>query len=676
MMPDRLPPDDPATGPSALFAGREDLFHWLAEQLAQGASDPLLIIGPAQMGKTAVLQQIQNGRLGPAFFPLYLDFARLQRGSPSILLHDMAQTAVAQLRAAGISLPEPRRSDFVINPGKVFVEQIIQPALARLDGRKLLLLGDNLHLLLDQMTRQTFVGYTFDTFYRLFHDQTNVCTLFTLNTENQSFDLPLFTTMPTWELGPLTPEEVAAYLRWPTPVTMVKDVSDYIYKVSGGRPADLAALRQAIVDWKARYGLRRLTVADVNAVYQEMTLGKTAVIRQTPEPFLITRPAPPERANYRSPYRATSIGRGALLLGSAIFLLAVALLTTTLLSQAQARPPEDNSPPPDIAETAVRLTSEALAAAILSQTPTTTPTKAPTPTPTPTDTPSPSPTPTNSPTPRPTRTPIPERLPETRLREIDAMPLRLIPAGTFMMGSEPEDRMAASDERPLHAVTLNDFYIDQYEVSVAQYAAFLNRLGTYRQACNGFDCTMPRQRVGLTSYLLEEEMGTNSVLYTPLTGFGNYPANFISWHGAVAYCEAMGARLPTEAEWEYAARGSDGRMYPWGNEAPNELRAVFNSSNFDNLKPVNALPNGQSPFGVFGMAGGVWEWVADWYDENYYATSPEFNPVGPELGITRSIRGGAWPLNNEADRIRSANRSAAPPETTSASIGFRCAQDP
>lgn len=674
--PDPLPTDDPALPPEPeLFIGREGLFSWLSEHLGQGVPRPLLIIGPPQIGKTAVLQQIRNGRLGPGFLPLYVDLNHLQHGSLSIFLHDLAQTAVPQLQSAGISLPQPEQSDFVVNPHKAFQEQFLHPVLARLEGRKLLLLGDNLDTLLGQMARQSFAGYTFENIYRLFHDQANVCTLFTLtqpDASGQVIDLAPFAAIPKWELGPLTPDEAAAYLRHPTPVTMLKDVTDYIYQVSGGRPAELQKLRQCLVDWKAQYDIRRLTVADVAAARQAMEA--TAVIRPMPTPFLIARPAPPERADYRSPYRAMQVGRSALLLGSALFLLAVALLTSAILFRAQAGS-SDSSPPPEAAETAVRLTSEALAAAIIAQTPTVTPTPNPTATATPSDTPAPSPTATSTATPRPTRTPTPESLSDTRLREIDAMPMRLIPAGTFMMGAGPDDLLAASDERPLHRVILNDFYIDQYEVSVAQYAAFLNRLGTYRQACNGFDCAMPRERVGVTSYLLEEEMGTSSVLYTPLTGFANYPANFISWHGAAAYCAAVGGRLPTEAEWEYAARGDDGRLYPWGNEAPNELRAVFNS-NFDNLKPVNALPAGQSPFGIFGLAGGVWEWVADWYDEDYYAISPELNPTGPELGLTRSIRGGAWPLNNEADRIRSANRSSAPPETTSASIGFRCAQDP
>lgn len=670
-------PNPPPNLPTDSFVGRDDLFTWVAEQLENSPSHPLLIVGPAQIGKTAVLEQLANGRLGSDFFPLYINLAQLHYGSLSIFLHDLTQTAVAWLQTCGITLPQPDQAEFVVNPHLAFQSQFLQPLLARLDGRKLLLLGDNLHILLSQLNLQTSAGHPFETLYRLFHEQSRTFTLFTLTQPlpgDPSPDAAPLGALPRWELGPLTPEEVTACLRQPTPVTMVKDVSDYIYQITGGRPAELQQLRRTIVAWKTRFDIRRLTVADVAAAQQEMR--PTAVLRQTPDTFLITRPAPPERADYRSPYRPTSLSRSGLLLGSAIFLLAMALLASAVLFQAQAGSAE-SSPPPDIAETAVRRTSEALAAAILAQTPSATPTSPPTATPTPTKTPSPTATPSPTPTetPTPTLSPTPDSLPESRIREIDAMPMLLIPGGTFIMGAADDDLFAASDERPLHPVTLNPFYIDQYEVSVAQYAAFLNRLGTYRQACNGFDCAMPRSRVGVTSLLLEEETGSNSVLYSPLTGFANFPANYISWHGAAAYCEAVGGRLPTEAEWEFAARSDDGRMYPWGNEAPTNIRALFNTS-FENLRPVNALTAGQSPFGVFGMAGSMWEWVADWYDETYYSVSPEFNPTGPERGIARVIRGGAWPLNNEADRIRSANRNSSTPEVTSASIGFRCVQDP
>jgi formylglycine-generating enzyme required for sulfatase activity len=252
--------------------------------------------------------------------------------------------------------------------------------------------------------------------------------------------------------------------------------------------------------------------------------------------------------------------------------------------------------------------------------------------------------------------------------------MQFVPGGSFMMGSEVEDVLAGDDEMPKHLVLLDAFYIDKYEVSVEQYAAFLNRQGGYEEACDGVDCVLPRERAGYTSYLVEEEVGDGAVRYAPLTGFADYPVNHVSWHGASAYCEWVGARLPTEAEWEYAARGSDDRIYPWGNEPPDPTRAVYQSEDFENMKPVDALPAGASPFDVYGLAGSLWEWTADWYAEDYYEESTSANPTGPESGFTRALRGGSWPFNNEADRIRAANRWSLDPSFISATVGFRCAR--
>jgi formylglycine-generating enzyme required for sulfatase activity len=251
------------------------------------------------------------------------------------------------------------------------------------------------------------------------------------------------------------------------------------------------------------------------------------------------------------------------------------------------------------------------------------------------------------------------------------MPMMLAPAGTFFMGSPEGDYNAGPDELPLHEVTLSAFYIDKYEINVAQFAAFLTELGGYERLCGSFDCGLPRTRAGFTSYVIEEE-GDGPRRYVALAGFENYPANHVSWYGAAAYCQWAGGRLPTEAEWEYAARGTDGRLYPWGDERPNPFLAVFNSENFEDLKPVDALPDGASPFGALAMAGSMWEWVADWYDEDYYGVSPAENPTGPNAGSEKVARGGAWPNNNLADRVRTTNRAANPPDFVSSAVGFRC----
>jgi formylglycine-generating enzyme required for sulfatase activity len=248
----------------------------------------------------------------------------------------------------------------------------------------------------------------------------------------------------------------------------------------------------------------------------------------------------------------------------------------------------------------------------------------------------------------------------------------VIPSGTFVMGAPESDPSAGDDEFPEHEVTVDTFYMDKFEVSVSQYAAFLNTLETYREACANIDCAWPRQIIGYTSYLMEirEE---ESVTYEAMEGFEDYPVNHVSWYGANSYCQAVGGRLPTEAEWEYAARGTDGRVYPWGDDPPNWTRAVFFSSAYSDLKPVDALPDGASPFGVFGLAGSMWEWVSEWYGYDYYQNSPAENPLGPEDGESKVVRGGAWPNNNQADRVRSANRISRDPSFFSPDLGFRCA---
>ncbi len=288
--------------------------------------------------------------------------------------------------------------------------------------------------------------------------------------------------------------------------------------------------------------------------------------------------------------------------------------------------------------------------------------------------PSPTPSPTNTPTPQPTATAtsIPTPTPTIVLtRELDGMPQVIIPATTFMMGARDEDELAEPDERSRHEVTVNSFAIDLYEVSVAQYAAFLNTLGDYVSACNGFTCLSTNFETRL-SYLTD-----NTIEYVAVASFGDYPINNVSWHGANAYCQWVGGRLPTEAEWELAATGGDGRFYPWGdtleiNDA-GTIPAVF-AGTFDNLQPVNSLSEGASPFGVYHMAGNVWEWVADGYDAIYYDRTPAENPTGPEVSVTddRVMRGGGY--DSLTEQLRTTNRASerAPEFRLVPSTGFRC----
>jgi len=222
----------------------------------------------------------------------------------------------------------------------------------------------------------------------------------------------------------------------------------------------------------------------------------------------------------------------------------------------------------------------------------------------------------------------------------------LVPAGEFMMGSP----MGDADEQPPHKVHVDAFFMDKYEVTVRQYAAFLQATG-----------------VGSPSDWLIMNQPANQTR----------PVANVDWTDAVAFCQWAGKRLPTEAEWEKAARGTDGRLYPWGNDLPTPLHANFGrngSNNHGVLTPIGSFEEGKSPYGIYDMAGNVWEWVSDWYDHEYYKNSPSQNPTGPAKGGFKVIRGGAW--NTSARNLRSADRYWDPPSFRSMYFpGFRCAKN-
>ncbi|MEZ4645556.1 MAG: SUMF1/EgtB/PvdO family nonheme iron enzyme [Chloroflexota bacterium] len=246
----------------------------------------------------------------------------------------------------------------------------------------------------------------------------------------------------------------------------------------------------------------------------------------------------------------------------------------------------------------------------------------------------------------------------------------LIPATAFIMGAADGDEVAESRRTASHSVTLDSFYTkDQHEVTVAQYAAFSSKLGGYVNACNGYTC-LSTQFETTNSYLTD-----NGTSYIAQPGFADYPINNVSWYGAQAYCTWVGGRLPTEAEWELAASGGNGRIFPWGDAEPDETRAVFGGT-FTNLQTVTMPTNGYTDNGITGLAGNVWEWVADSYDETYYATSPSTNPTGPAVGTLAPhvLRGGGYDSN--IAELRTTNRENALPNEFRGipNVGFRCAQ--
>ena len=226
-------------------------------------------------------------------------------------------------------------------------------------------------------------------------------------------------------------------------------------------------------------------------------------------------------------------------------------------------------------------------------------------------------------------------------------PMVEIPEGLFMMGFD--GTLALEDERPKHQVWLPIFFMDLHEVTTVQYEAFLAATNqTAPWQWNAVDLTQHRDR--------------------PVIG--------VDWSDADAYCRWKGKRLPTEAEWEKSARGTDGRLYPWGNHAPNKdlanfaLGARFNYSQV--LMPVRSYEQGKSPYGLYQMAGNVWEWVQDWYAANYYEAAQEHNPQGPEQGQFKVLRGGSW--SDLPKYLLTYGRFKLLPETRNSYVGFRCAK--
>jgi len=249
--------------------------------------------------------------------------------------------------------------------------------------------------------------------------------------------------------------------------------------------------------------------------------------------------------------------------------------------------------------------------------------------------------------------------------------LVFVPAGAFKMGDNFGDGLPR--ERPVHTVELDAFYIGKFETTNGQWKKFRDD--------PGYDDVKfwPEGRVAPKDQIPYWTQANNHGGATPNSD--DFPVLGVNWDSAFAYCNWVSAktgkkyRLPTEAEWEKAARGTDQRRYPWGNDIDHTYANYVGSSSFDTGMKVGTFNKGASPYGVYDMAGNVMEWCADWYGRDYYSVSPRKNPKGPSTGAYRVVRGGSFFV--EAPDLRSYGRSAAWPSFQAhRMIGFRVAREP
>jgi formylglycine-generating enzyme required for sulfatase activity len=232
----------------------------------------------------------------------------------------------------------------------------------------------------------------------------------------------------------------------------------------------------------------------------------------------------------------------------------------------------------------------------------------------------------------------------TKISSKDGMPQVYVPAGEFYMGDDGDPN---AKEYPVRVIYLDAFWMDKYEVSNA----------LYEKCVDSGACFPPVPRLNP---------------YWGKWAYRDLPVVYANWKAAQIYCTWAGRRLPTEAEWEKAARGADRRSYTWGNEKANPRLANFDESLIGEPLPVYRYPLGASPYGVLNMEGNVREWVADWFDPKYYWVAPYKNPKGPVTGTERSLRGGAYDAN--FDDITTYRRYKHEPDSAGLSRGFRCAE--
>ncbi|MCC2643312.1 MAG: uncharacterized protein K0S45_3725 [Nitrospira sp.] len=268
-------------------------------------------------------------------------------------------------------------------------------------------------------------------------------------------------------------------------------------------------------------------------------------------------------------------------------------------------------------------------------------------------------------TPGPSPTPaLTKHLTSIAKRAVSSPTVR-IPEGSFLLGSvrvddDPYGMGTQFDdtELPQHRVWLDSYEIDRDEVSLGEYLAYLRARKIHPSA----------DLQKLIWHVITVHAITDDTL-------AQWPALYVTWKEADGVCRSHGKRLPTEAEWEKAARGPDGNMFPWGPAAPDNTLAMFGQHHVHEIPILAAVNNGEegrSPYGLHHMAGNIAEWVNDWFGFDYYAYMPERNPPGPTSGRYKGVRGGSW--KSKPNMLRTATRGGSAPDRRSATIGFRCAR--
>ena len=279
----------------------------------------------------------------------------------------------------------------------------------------------------------------------------------------------------------------------------------------------------------------------------------------------------------------------------------------------------------------------------------------------------------------------------------------LVPAGKFIRGSNKVDDNGMQqqygfptplylDERPMREIELDDFYIDTYEVTFAQYKDFIlktKRMMPFAWVNNGYALTEVQlnamdvdklRKIALDYFHLDidtrvmDKAALAKAMLESQKKRDRLPVGGINWFNAAAYCKWRSARLPTEAEWEKAARGTDGREFPWGNEWDEKITNTGDDGKYeDGIAPVGSFPQNKSPYGAYDMAGNVWEWVEDWYDV-YPGSDYHVDAFGK---TNRVIRGGGGGIGHYAISyfFRTSTRQFSEPEMESDDVGFRCARD-